>query len=225
MRGIALVFVAGTAACGASAPSRQASAPSPAPAISDSTYAARWRQGQSWPQFRDAIDARQQLWARTQSIVAIPDAVLQRARSLGSWKLLIVADDDCSDSGNVLPYLARLSELAPNLELRITPDDEQGQRLKEAHRAPDGRAAFPLLLLLDDGWHDRGCWVERPAQLQWWYMTRGQQLLDTDVDAYRREKQAFYDFDHGASTLDEVLGVIEAASHGSRICGIAPHAY
>lgn len=225
MRRIVLVLVAGVVACATPPSSRQTSAPAPAPAISDSTYAALWRQGQTWPQFRDAIDARPQLWARTQSIVAIPDAVAQRARALGTWKLLIVADDDCSDSGNVLPYLARLSELAPNLEIRITPDDERGQRLKETHRAPDGRAAFPLLVLLDDGWRDRGCWVERPAQLQWWYMTRGHALMDSDPDTYRREKLGFYDFDHGESTLNEVLGMIEAARSGSRVCGITPHAY
>jgi hypothetical protein len=223
MRRIALVLVVGAAACAPST-SRQATAPAPAAAISDSTYAVLWRQGQTWPQFRDAIDARPQLWARVRSIVAIPDAVVQRAQALGTWKLMIVADDDCSDSGNSLPYIARLAELAPNLELRIVPD-ELGQHVKEAHRAPDGRAAFPLLVLLDDGWHDRGCWVERPAQLQWWYMTRGHLLMDSDVDSYRREKQGFYDFDHGESTLNEVLGMIEAARGGSRVCGITPHAY
>jgi len=50
-------------------------------------------------------------------------------------------------------------------------------------------------------------------------------LLDTDTDTYRREKQGWYDFDHGASTLDEVLSVVEAAGTSRPRCGIAPHAY
>jgi hypothetical protein len=222
MRAMTLVLVAGAAACAAPRPGPQAAAP--APVIGDSAYAALWRQGQTWPAFRDEIDARPQMWARTQSIVAIPDAAVQRARSLGSWKLMLVADDDCSDSGNVIPYLARLSELAPNLELRIVPE-QIGQRVKEAHRTPDGRPAIPTLVLLDEAWRDRGCWVERPAQLQHWFVTRGNWLLDNDPDTYRREKQGWYDFDHGASTLDEVLRVVETARAGGRLCGIAPHAY
>lgn len=222
MRMKALVLVAGAAACAAPQPQRQS--PTPAPAISDTAYAALWRQGQTWPRFRDEIDARPQMWARTQSLVVIPDAVVQRARNAGSWKLMIVADDDCSDSGNVIPYIARLAELAPNLELRIVPD-ELGTRVKETHRTPDGRPAIPTLVVLDAGFNDRGCWVERPAQLQHWFMTRGNVLLDTDADTYRREKQGWYDFDHGASTLDEVLGVVEAAGTRAPRCGITPHAY
>ena len=219
---IRIVMAAALCGCAAS-PAPQAAAPAPA-RIDSATFTTLWRQGQTWPQFRDAIDARPQMWARTQSLVAIPDAVVQRARNAGSWKLMIVADDDCSDSGNVIPYLARLSELAPNLELRIVPD-ELGRRVKETHRTPDGRGAIPTLVVLDAGFNDGGCWVERPAQLQYWFMTRGNELLDTDTDTYRREKQGWYDFDHGASTLDEVLSVVEAAATTRPRCGIPPHAY
>jgi hypothetical protein len=219
---IRIVMAAALCGCAAS-PAPQAAAPAPA-RIDSATFTTLWRQGQTWPQFRDAIDARPQMWARTQSLVAIPDAVVQRARNAGSWKLMIVADDDCSDSGNVIPYLARLSELAPNLELRIVPD-ELGTRVKETHRTPDGRTAIPTLVVLDAGFNDRGCWVERPAQLQHWFMTRGSVLLDTDTDTYRREKQGWYDFDHGASTLDEVLSVVEAAGTSRPRCGITPHAF
>ncbi len=222
MRRVTLVLLAGAAACAAPQPPR--SSPAPAAAIGDSAYAALWRQGQAWPQFRDEIDARPQMWARTQSFVVIPDAVVQRARALGPWKLMLVADDDCSDSGNVIPYLARLSELAPNLELRIVPEPI-GQRVKETHPTPDGRPAIPTLVLLDEAWRDRGCWVERPAQLQHWFMTRGDSLLDHDPDTYRREKQGWYDFDHGESTIGEVLRVVETARAGGRLCGITPHAY
>ena len=218
MIGIGVVLFAGF--CAAS-PVPTAAAASAAPAA-DTALARMWRQAQTWAAFEAAIDARVELWRRNIRLAAVPDALLARARGVGSWKLLVVADDDCSDSVNVLPYIAKLAELAPNLEIRIVPDG-LGTSVKQAHRAPDGRPAIPTLVVLDAAFNDRGCWVERPAQLQHWFIQRGDSLLDHDTDTYRREKQGFYDFDRGLSTLEEVVGVIEAAAAGTPRCGIAPH--
>ena len=94
--------------------------------------------------------------------------------------------------------------------------------MRETHRTPDGRAATPTPLLLDDRFQDRGCWVERPAQLQHWFVQRGDSLLEHDAYGFGVEKQGWYDRDHGASTLAEVLMVIESARAGTTTCGIAP---
>jgi hypothetical protein len=216
MTPLAAALLLGAAACaGPAAPPR----PSPlAPRPSSDTLAALWRRAQPFAQFTTLITHRVELWHRNQSIAEVPDALVTRARRLGSWKLLVTADDDCSDSANTLPYIAKLAELAPNLELRVL-HDSLGYALKAGHRTPDGRTATPTLVVLDASFNDRGCWVERPAQLQYWYIHRGR---DVDNDTYRREKLGFYDFDHGASTLEEVVGVLEAAAAGTPRCGIEP---
>jgi len=187
----------------------------------DTALATLWRLGQPFAQFRTLITHRTELWSRNVDIAAVPDALVTRARRVGNLKLLVTADDDCSDSANVLPYIAKLAELAPNLELRVV-HDSVGYALKAGHRTPDGRTATPTLVVLDGDFNDRGCWVERPAQLQYWYITRGH---DVDNDTYRREKLGFYDFDHGTTTLEEVVGVLEAAAAGTPRCGIAPRAW
>ena len=209
------------AACTSPGAPARTSHPAPRTPPSNDTLTALWRLGQPFAQFRTLITHRTELWRRNVEIAAVPDALVTRARRVGNWKLLVTADDDCSDSANVLPYIAKLAELAPNLELRVV-HDSLGHALKAGHRTPDGRPATPTLVVLDDSFNDRGCWVERPAQLQYWYITRGH---DVDDDTYRREKLGFYDFDHGTTTLEEVVGVLEAAAAGTPRCGIAPRAW
>jgi hypothetical protein len=216
----ALAAVMLSGAC-VSAPAPVSPSPlAPRPSSPNDSLAAVWRLGRPFAQFAAAVDHRVELWRRVQGYATVPDALVTRARRVGPWKLLIVADDDCSDSANVIPYIAKLAELAPNLELRIVYDTLPGaQHVKDTHRSPDGRAAIPTLVVLNAAFEDRGCWVERPAQLQQWYVTRGH---DVDDDTYRREKLGFYDFDHGSTTLEEVVGVLEAAAAGTPSCGIAP---
>jgi hypothetical protein len=213
MSPMALVVAATVTACAAPPPS-----PLPAPRSTDTTYARLWTAGRPYREWYAAVDDRVELWRRITGIVQVPDALAQRARRTGALKLLMMVDDDCSDSANVLPYIARLVDLAPNLELRLV-DMETGRVIGERHRTPDGRVATPTLVVLDARFDDRGCWVERPARLQHWYITRGDTV---DVPAYRREKQGFYDFDHGMSTMEELVGVLEAAAAGTPRCGIPP---
>lgn len=190
----------------------------PAPTLPDSGYARLWALATPYPRWYATVDDRVALWQGVTGLVQVPDALAQRASRVGPLKLLFMADDDCSDSANALPYIARLVELAPNLELRLV-DMNTGRQIGEQHRTPDGRIATPTAVVLDAHFEDRGCWVERPARLQHWYITRGDTV---NVPAYRREKQGFYDFDRGMSTLEELVGVLEAAAAGAPRCGIAP---
>lgn len=159
--------------------------------------------------FLAAADARKAAWERTWANSLVPDDVLAAARAVpGRWRLLIIAVDACSDSVNTVPYLARLSALAPQIELRIvTP--EAGRALQEAHRTPDGRAATPTVILLDGEGRDVGAWVERPAQLQ----AAGMAARAAGAfDSFLSGKQAWYDRDAGASTVREVVELIAAAA-------------
>ena len=72
------------------------------------------------------------------------------------------------------------------------------------------------LILIDERWQEAGCWVERPAELQAWYLENPDGLSRRDLVA--RKMEWYYD-DAGATTLAEIVGTIEAAERGERICG------
>ncbi len=85
----------------------------------------------------------------------------------------------------------------------------------EAHRTPDGRPATPTVILLDAEYREAGCWIERPTELQTWWI-ENERTLDDD-ERFRR-KMAWYDEDAGASTLHEVVEMLERARSGATAC-------
>ncbi|HKJ00855.1 MAG TPA: thioredoxin family protein [Longimicrobiales bacterium] len=144
---------------------------------------------------------------------------VRRARAVGgTWRILAIAEDWCGDSANTIPYLARLVEGADNLEMRVV-SSSVGRSVMEGHRTPDGRAATPTVLLLDEAWNEAGCFVERPTPLMAWYL---EHRADKTSDELHEYIYAWYDADAGAATVDDVLTLLESAAAGHPRCGVAP---
>jgi hypothetical protein len=177
-----------------------------------------WDAGVAWPAFLEATKSRRELWLSNWASAIVPEDVLGRAKAAGSgWKLLIIAIDTCSDSVSTVPWIAKLVESLPGLELRIV-DPTRGRPVMESHRTSDGRAATPTLVLLNSDWQDAGCWIERPAVLEKWYQEHGKALSSRD---YLAQKLDWYARDAGRETLREVVDVIETAARGGRLCPAA----
>jgi hypothetical protein len=181
----------------------------------DSTYRTLYESGQSFADFLAAAKQRKELWNSNWGRAAVPDAVLTRARNLtGEWHLLVVAVDGCSDSVNTVPYIAKLVEMVPAIQLRIV-NSTAGRTVMESHRTPDGRAATPTVVLLDATFTERGCWIERPAELR--------RLMDdkqpkSDADETFKDKMTWYDEDKGARTIEDIVAMLEAAARNEVVC-------
>ncbi len=178
------------------------------------SLAALWNAARPYAEWITGVDARQDQWRDYARRATVPEDLVRRARAAGPQRLLVVAAFSCSDSVNSLPYLARLAALAPNIEIRVA-DPREGRWLMESHPTPDGRPATPTLVVLDERYEERGCWIERPAELQRWYIATGQGL---PIERFRRDKQAWYDNDAGRSTLREIVEVLEGAAAGRPAC-------
>jgi Thioredoxin len=184
------------------------------PAI-DSTYAQLFAEGQSFADFLAGAERRKDQWQRNHAAAVVPDALLTRARAVpGPWKLLVVAVDGCSDSVNTIPYLARLVERLVGVEMRIIGADA-GRAIMDAHPTPDGRGATPTVLLLNDRFEEKGCWVERPAELQTWILGQRGKAGDSQVFDY---KMKWYEDDKGLRTLQDLVAMMEKAARGERGC-------
>ncbi|MEP7384413.1 MAG: thioredoxin family protein [Gemmatimonadota bacterium] len=184
-------------------------------AIPDSAYQRLFDEGRTMSEFLDAAKARKEQWAANYARGVVADAVLTRARSApGPWKLLVVAVDGCSDSVNTVPYIARLAEQMMGVELRII-DSNVGRAVMDAHRTPDGRGATPTVVLLDANYQERGCWVERPAELRDWMIDNKGKVKDNELFEH---KMAWYDEDVGAKTLLDIATMFESAGKGDVKC-------
>jgi hypothetical protein len=183
--------------------------------LADSSYRTLYESGQTFADFLGAAKQRKEMWNQNWGRAAVPDAVVARARALtGPWHLLVVAVDGCSDSVNTVPYIAKLVELVPSLQLRIV-NSTAGRAVMESHRTPDGRAATPTIVLLDASYAERGCWIERPAELR--------RLMDdtqpkSDADKAFKDKMSWYDEDKGAKTVEDIVAMLEAAARNEVVC-------
>lgn len=181
----------------------------------DSTLQALYASGVDYRTFLGAAQARRAQWEAVTAKAVVPADALAAARAVpGRYRLLAVALDGCSDSVNTIPYLARLVEQVPTLELRVVLPGP-GAAIMEAHRTPDGRPATPTLVVLDEAGREVGCWVERPSMLQ----TNAIRARSAGtIEVFQRDKQAWYDSDAGASTIREVVAVLQAAGAGTPRC-------
>jgi hypothetical protein len=206
---ITTTFLAlGVAFCVDSAPTIHDSRFTIPPSRTDSTYRALYEGGTTFADFVANATARKEQWEGNYALKIAPDALVTRATGAGSgWKLLVVTVPGCSDSVNIVPYVASLLDKVPSVEMRLI-SPSAGKAVQEAHRTPDGRAATPTFILLDAEFNERGCWIERPSTLI--------ELMKNGTDF--EGKMAWYDKDRGASSLEEIVQMIEAAHAGSVKC-------
>lgn len=189
-------------------------APRPNAAASDSLVAL-YDRGRTWPQFLDGVKARRQTWLDNYANGAPDSAAVARASLVpGRWRFLVVAVDACGDSANTIPYLVRLVEAVPTLDLRIVLPTE-GQWVMDSHRTEDGRGATPTVVLIDEQGVERGCWVERPYALRKLVADVRAGVVPGNlmeaVTAWRRE-------DQGRSTIADLLDLLDAAAAGTVRC-------
>ena len=169
-------------------------------------YGELWDQAVPFHEFLESVKARQDEWKPRFANAAIDAAVLTELRAVpGRRRLLVVATDRCSDSAWAVPYVAKLAAAVPEkLELRVI-GTRGGRPIQGAHLTPDGRLATPTVAVLDDSNRFIGAWVERPAELQKWYIANKPKVSSGELDAH---VSRWYDEDAGRSTIREVMTIL-----------------
>jgi hypothetical protein len=191
-------------------------APPIASSANAGTMQERYSAGQTFPDFLTHAVANAELWRAVYAHARIEDAARARAASLGGpWHLLVLVEDWCGDAVNTLPVLGRLVEQVPTIDLRTLGRDANLD-LMDAHLT-HGSRSIPVVMILDATYRERAWWGPRPSALQAWVMGEGRTM--TKEDRYR-EVRRWYARDHGATTIDEILGLIAAAGIGGPGLGI-----
>ena len=159
--------------------------------------------GMTWDAFAAGIQAQRDLWPKVSANAHVSaDAVDGLRRIREGLRFLVVAEDWCPDSANVVPYVAELARAA-DVPLRIV-DRTAGRPVMLRHRTTDGRPATPTIVVLRHA-NDAGAWVERPALLQRWFLS-----MSTDPDSARQfaNRQSWYDADQGRTAVEELVALV-----------------
>jgi len=166
--------------------------------------AALFDKGITFDRFLAEAQSQKDTWQTNAARNTLKPEMTERLKRAGAdLQILVIAEASCSDSVNVLPYLARLASSA-GIELRIV-NKATGLTVAQAHPTPDGRAATPTVILLRKG-VEAGAWVERPAALQAWYLS-----MEGKISREERQtrKIAWYEWDRGDTSLSEILALVE----------------
>jgi hypothetical protein len=148
------------------------------------------------------------LWQGVYEHARVDDAAVARAVAFGGpWHLLVLSEDWCGDAVNSVPVLVRLTEGAPNIDLRLLGRDANPD-LMDAHLTGTSRS-IPVVMVLDHDFEERGWWGPRPRVLQ--TMALSPELRALPKDERYKEIRRWYARDRGVTTVDEVLSLIAGA--------------
>ncbi len=178
-------------------------APAHGPAQTPPQAAAAFAQGLPWADYLAGAKQQRELWVRNAARDVPADLIARFKKAGAGLRVLVVAEDWCSDSVNSVPYLGTLAAKA-GVELRVI-NSVAGKPFMDAHRTPDGRAATPTVILIRDG-KEVGAWVERPVVPQTWFID-----MANKVDSAERQqrKMSWYDWSHGDDALREIVVMAE----------------
>jgi hypothetical protein len=185
-----------------------------APVVPQIDYATIWTKATPFHVFLENARARQEQWRSRFADAAIDASALNDAKALpAARKILAIAEDRCSDSAWAVPYLAKLAAAVPNrIELRVI-GRREGNRIQAEHLTPDGRRATPTIVILDEEDRLLGTWVERPAELQKWYIENKPTVSSGELHEHMDK---WYADDAGRSTITDVLAIMRRTAPEAR---------
>ena len=197
-----------TTGTGIVARQRQAVDAHPRPALPE-----RFAAAQTFDEFLESAQSLREFWHASANRASVDQELVERAIATGEhWHLLVLNADWCGDSVNTVPYLARLAEAAPNVELRLL-DRDENLDLMDSHLT-NGSRSIPRVMILDSEFRDCGVWGPRPTELQRWVSGHGLSLPRTDR---YRETRTWYARDRGRTTIAELVAMLESCAAGLKV--------
>jgi len=165
----------------------------------------RYCEGETFAELLARPIKNRDLWVAITHRVVIPVEFSARVEALGGrWHLLVLNEDWCGDSVNIVPIIAKLAESVSNMELRILRRDENLD-IMDSHLTGTSRS-IPIVILLNQKYQECGWWGPRPRELQKWVVEKGMAL---PKDERYREVRTFYARDRGLTTMAEIVLMLE----------------
>ncbi len=169
---------------------------------------ARYCAGETFVDFMARPIKDQAMWTGITHHVVIPLDISARVEAIGGhWHLLVLSEDWCGDSVNIVPVVAKLAESVSNMDMRILARD-QNLDIMDTHLTGKSRS-IPIVILLNNKFQDCGWWGPRPSPLQKWVLEQG--LLLPKADRYK-EIRKYYARDRGLTTMHELVDMLEQCS-------------
>src|SRR5262245_907718 len=114
--------------------------------------AARFEAALDWPDYLESTVTNHPLWISLDRLVELPVDLVDRARLAAARAnlrhVLVLAEDWCGDAVNIVPWVARLVEQLPGVDLKVLGRDANPD-IMDAHLKGTSRS-IPVIILFDD---------------------------------------------------------------------------
>jgi len=162
--------------------------------------AERFATGLTFQDFVASAEKYQELWTIGAHRASVPADVVDRFSTLTTpIRFLALHADWCLDAIGVVPYLAKLAEMNPRVELRNFVRDDNLD-LMNAHLT-NGTQSIPVIIAYNPDWTERGWWGPLPSELWQWYMQTGRNIPKPEKYHYKRQ---WFARDRGVASMREI---------------------
>lgn len=166
-----------------------------------------WVTALTYDDFVASSETHKGVWIGVHNIARIPEWALAAVPPDADIKLLAIVEDWCGDASNTVPIIAKLSEQAPGLELRVIRRDQNPEVMNQY--LTGSSRSIPIVIALDSAFREIGHWGPRPTELQAWVMERKDTVPKAELYPQVRR---WYARDRGETTLREVLDAAKLTS-------------
>ena len=173
-------------------------------------FAYLWDSAQHYLQFAAEAVEQQSLWTKGYRLARVAPWALAAVRDLPERvRLVVLAEDWCTDGAASVPVLARWA-FESGLELRVLRRDEHPE-VMDRYLSGSSRS-IPVVILLTEDMEELGWWGPRPAALDSW--VQEQVANGRDRKSLLPEIRRWYAKDRGESVLREILAMLPVAVNG-----------
>jgi thiol-disulfide isomerase/thioredoxin len=119
---------------------------------------------------------------------------------------MLITESWCGDSAHTLPYIARIAEALPNMDLRILSRDNHPD-IMDLYLT-NGTRSIPMLIAFDAEWNEIFRWGPRPEEA----MVLAKSLKEETLSCAEksREIQNWYNKNKGSSQEQEFMRIFDS---------------
>jgi hypothetical protein len=153
-------------------------------------------------QYVELNHKRQDRWIKKGDILPETQAIIGAISTPQKW--VLITEPWCGDAAHLSPFIAKMAELNPNIELTVQlrdSDSEIDQYLT------DGGKSIPKLIVRNENNEDLFVWGPRPAAAQKIHLEN--LTSDKTMEEKKVELQKWYNKDKGASMQAEIASLLK----------------
>ncbi len=151
------------------------------------------------PERIEATKMNAQRMKRIDKQIKINDEVKQAiGRLSGKWTWIVLAESWCGDGAQNIPFIAKIKELSPQIELKILLRDENPE-IMERYLTSNSRAIPKLICINSETEDEIGTWGSRPDKIKKMVKEYKASNPQSTHDEFVRNLHLWYARDNGAS--------------------------